>query len=321
MAQTYTGLTTANAKASGNSLTASSVNAVEGTTIVVTIGYDNSQGQPTVVLRRAGATGGGKPFVLVPNSVQANAGTGMSIAQFKKRVHRTAVKDVFAEWGGNITARVMIVDQITEGSKKDVGNSAQQDASTGPATGSAVTSNEPNTISIAGFASQGPSSDTPGTAGAGHTLGQRAGTTGAPPVSNITVQTTWEVLTATGNIRATLSGATSRDWANTITAFAAAQTYTVTDVYENLRIASHTNNPGSNHVLVRLESETTADFIDVRIDVDEFDAMTDQEVTDRLVEAVSWHVDHVVEADLAFPEADSGRETRMATFVNDTVLI
>ena len=93
-----------------------------------------------------------------------------------------------------------------------------QDAATDPATGSAVTTTAADTIHIAAFGSRGPSSDTVGSVDVGHTSGQRVGTTGTPPVSNVTIHETWELLTSTGNCRSHKTGATSRDWSNIIMA-------------------------------------------------------------------------------------------------------
>jgi hypothetical protein len=101
---------------------------------------------------------------------------------------------------------------------RDVSAKQGQAASDAPDTTS-DTSTIADTISIAAFCSKGPEADDAGTAGSGHTGGQRVGTSGAPPTSNITLHETFEILSSTGTIQATKTGATSRDWASVITAF------------------------------------------------------------------------------------------------------
>ena len=75
------------------------------------------------------------------------------------------------------------------------------------------------------FGSEGPSGDTAGTAQirdngllATANLGQRVGTAGAPPVSNITAHEVWLELTTDHFTRGLVSGATSRLWANCLVA-------------------------------------------------------------------------------------------------------
>ena len=300
---------TASAKTSGTTLTVSSVTVVPGTALVVGVAFDNSEGEPVVTLKN-------KEFKLVPGSKQANADSGMSVALLRKLLHQGGVKDVIATWPGSITHRAMFVTEVTEASKKDVGNSNEQDGTTDPATGPTVTSTKADTISIAAFASLGPSSDTPGVAGSGHTLGQRVGTTGSPPISNVTIQETYEILSATGNVRATLTGATERVWASTIIAFKATQTYTVIEVKQRLNVLID-----GEAVVYVMESETAGDLFEVNIPVVMYDGFSDDDVTDFLTECCSWHSDHLIDHILPNPVSDSTRNTRMATFVDDEVVI
>ncbi len=298
---------TASAKTSGTTLTLSSVTVTAGRTLVVGIAYDNSHGDPVVKLKN-------KEFRLVPGSKQAN-GIG-TVAFFRKLIHKSGTRDVVATWTDNITARVMFVTEITEASKKDVGNSNANDSTTAPGTGSAATSTAADTISIAAFASLGPSSDTPGSAGVGHTLGQRVGTTGSPPTSNATIQETYEILSATGNVRSALSGATSRDWASTVIAFKATQKYTVKEVKQRL-------NPliDGEQVTYVMESETPGDIFEANIDLGIYDGYSDDEVTAFLNECCTWHSDHLIDNITPLPVGDATRNTRMATFVDDEVVI
>ena len=208
MAITRTPKGTATSKVSGNTLTLASVQILAGSSLVVGVAYDTGQGAPTV-------TWGNREL----SQIQVQAQSGAATALFLLRhVNNDRTRTISCTWGGNITAKAMFATMITVAQIADVSQSAGQAATTDPATGAAVTSTDPDTISIAAFGVQGPPSDTIGTVGSGHTSGQRAGTSGAPPASNITIHETFEILTATGNVRATKTGATSRSWANTIAA-------------------------------------------------------------------------------------------------------
>ena len=199
---------TATSKTSGTTLSLASVDIVAGQALVVGVAYDTGQGAPTV-------TWGNRELSQIELQAESGAATAMFLL---RHINNSATRTVTATWAGAITAKAMFVTVIDGVKIQDVSQSAGQAATTDPATGAAVTSTQPDTIQIAAFGHQGPPSDTIGTVGSGHTSGQRAGTSGAPPASNITIHETFEILTATGNVRATKTGATSRSWANVIMA-------------------------------------------------------------------------------------------------------
>lgn len=313
MAPSYVEKGIAALKTSGTTVAVSAVDAVAGDTIIAVVAFDNSQGEPTVTWK-------GKPFRLVPGTVRANAGTGKSVGEWRKRVRKSSVAphpDVVATFDVAIAARVIGVVVVKGASKKDVNTDNAQDATGAPTTGAAVVSNVADTLSIAGFMSAGPGTDTAASsAGAGHTLGQRAGTTGAPPASNVTLQMTYEILAATGNIRATLSGATSRDWAATIAAYAPQQTYTVVGS-EHYPWDADTD---QETMRFDVEDEASAEVLQVRIPVEAFNQMTDAQVSACITYACQVHAEKQ-DGDSGVNPVDADLETRAATFHNDTVTV
>lgn len=148
--------------------------------------------------------------------------SGMTVdAWILRHINNTATRTITATWAAANPGKVMIATALDGVNVLDVSQGNTQTATTDPATGTAVTTTVAATFHLAYFASRGPETDTVGTVGVGHTSGQREGTTGAPPVSNVTLHETWEELTATGNTRSAKTGATARDWANVIVALKA----------------------------------------------------------------------------------------------------
>lgn len=257
---------------------------------------------------------GSDELVLVPDTRIEDSVNGLASSMYALIAQETRTKTIFGAWPAAAGATAIVASTATETSQRDVIASALSAATGAPDTSSAGNSGIADSISFAFHVSQGPNTDTPGTAGSGHTLGQRVGTVGA---NSITIQETYEILSAVGTIQSTLSGATSRDWASTIAAFRATQTYTVVDAYENLR----TTDNDAHNIIVRLESETTADYVEVRLSPSEFDDLTDAQVTERFLGAAAWHAAQRINANLPVPEADATRNTRLATFINDTVKV
>jgi hypothetical protein len=245
------------------------------------------------------------------------SGNGFSVAWYKKRIKRTKTEDVVATFPSAVTAVIIGAVMVDEAGAKDVNQKRTEPSPTGaPGTGSAVTSTVADTISLAAFVSKGPSGDTPGAAGAGHTLRQRAGTAGAPPASNLTMQITSEILTATGNIRAALSGATSRDWNSSIVAASASRTYTVKDAYRNRWVAD----TDADQVIIIVEGVTGERF-QVRVGSELFSSMTDTEIADHIKAGCVWHADHHIESDNSLPVISSTQQTKMDNLVNDTFIL
>lgn len=309
MAQTRTALGTNSAKSSGTTLSINNVTIPAGRTLVVGIAYDNSQGPPTSIML------GNKP--LEERIKQQNLGTSKTVAIWTRRyLRKEKTRDIVATWSSAIATRSMFALYINEAGIQDVKQSNQVDATTSPATGTAVTTTASNTIHIAAFMSAGPNSDTVGTPGVGHTLGQTIGTAGLPPASNTFLRETFETLTATGNCRATITGATSRDWAAVIVAFKSRQTFTIKEIRQNHR----DKDEEADWVRVRLEDEQGTGFWAPNIEPEDFDDMTDTEFYDRVRQACSRWARRRLD-DGSNVDEDSARDTRMAGYVNDEVTI
>ncbi len=67
--------------------------------------------------------------------------------------------------------------------------------------------------------SEGPDSDTAPTLSGSWTAGQRDGTVGAPPVSNVTILEAYQQLSTKDTVSLSGTGATSRDWASLVVVF------------------------------------------------------------------------------------------------------
>ena len=209
---------TASAKASGSTLTVSNVALNSDSAIIVALGYDDAQGHPTSV------KWGNRNLKSRISRNPAGFDIAMSVWTAGS-VRDTATRDIVATWSGNITERAMVVTAV-EGVNKineKAGNNHAV-ATTDPVTGGTVSVKAANDFVFCFFVSEGPdNNDTVGTAEikdvdtfTAATLGQRRGTNGAPPVSNVTVTETFLQLTSCEATEGRLTGATSRLWTNAI---------------------------------------------------------------------------------------------------------
>lgn len=209
-------LGTASTKTSGTTLTVSSANPPVGCVIVVGVAFDNAAGAPTSV-KWNGHSFGQRKF-------EDNATSGHALAIYTKRyVHKDVTADVIVTWGSAITSRAMFVTAIDEANFIDgkagrVHTTETQTPATGGATATLAKTND---FVVAAFGSAGPSSDTAGTLEirdngtfVAASVGQRVGTTGAPPTGNVTIAEAYLELSSTTGTRARINGdATSRLWA------------------------------------------------------------------------------------------------------------
>lgn len=310
MAQVRTAKGTNSSKASATSLSINDVTLDYGAGLVVCLGYENSQGDPTSV--QFGNRGLSKQGVTLTNG-------DFSLTFWAVRGNRVAAaQDIVATWGAAITARAMFATQIMGASAKDVQQGRTVDATANMNTGvAAETTTVANTIHLAAFVSRGPSGDTTPSASYGHAIGQRVGTTGDAATTNVTICETYETLTAIGDCRAAVVGATARDWCAGVIAFKETYTYTITDCYRR-RWVTDTD---SDTVIVRLTPQDPWYPFEIRLDTDLFDGMTDEEFTSYISKGASWHIQHKLDGPLATPEVDTSRDTRMASFVNDTIAL
>lgn len=228
---TRTAKGTASSKSTGAALTISDMALSAGATLDIGLGYDDAQGHPISV------RWGNRHLV---QRVARNPG-GFDIAASVwrlPRVKNTGVKDLTARWSSPIAERAMIATQLEGKNRIDErqGNNHNTET-TGPTTGQTLGLNAADDFALCFFVSEGPSSDTAGAAEIMNggspgfdtaTLGQRAGTTGAPPASNVTIQEAFLQLTSNDPTEGHLVGATSRKWISMMV--------TLTDAIDNLAV-------------------------------------------------------------------------------------
>ncbi len=296
-------------KASGTSLSINNIAIDVGSTIVVGICFEISQGNPTIMFGKKQL----KRLITIENA------TGSFRTQiYAGNIRNGRTRDLVATWDAAILARAMFCTQLTEASIEDVSKDKAEDATTDPDTGVAPTSTVADTISIAAFGANGPDTDSMGTIGSGHTQGQRVGTSGGVDNTNLTLTETYELLATITTIKSQFVGATSRDWANAIIAFKSMHTYTV----ESAHYEPYDGHPNMEAVVFTIKDGTGEKKFQTKIPREDFEVMTDQEVTDRIHADCMWWAEKTINA-APSPDftADTAFDTRVAGWVNDQFVI
>lgn len=190
-------------KSSGLTLTISAIElAGDGSALFVGLAYDSGAGSPII---RWGQQR------LEPIVTQTGGGIVCRAAVYLRQ-GETATHDLVATWDTTApTAKAMFATELVDAAVPDLVASQFEAGSTDPDSGTASTPSKDPEIYLGVFASEGPASDTPGTIENGYSDGQRAGTAGAPPVSNVTVHETFKIVTAAESTAAAKTGATQRD--------------------------------------------------------------------------------------------------------------
>ena len=310
MAQSITAKGTNSSKADTTSLSVNNVTITGGRAIYVGVVFFAAAGNPDIQW-------GNKE--LRRDKTNEHATAGFRTQLYKAYVRTTRTLDVVCTWGTSTPgARAMVVMEVDEASLEDVSVVNDNNSSTTPNTSSAGDSTVANTLSIALFGSNGPIDDAQGTAGLGHTLDQRAGTTGGGATTNLTIQSTYEILTAIGVVRASLAVTTARDWANLIVAYKSSDTYTIEDAY----YVPYDGNPSSEAVIFVIKDSSGVSKYQTHIPREQFQNMTDQEVTDRIMDEATWWANKVA-GDAPSPDfqPDTAFNTRVSGFINDTFII
>jgi len=202
-------------KSSALTLTINSISLDEDTMLVVGIGYDFGLGVPEI-----------KWGDHILELEKANSGNGVAsrILSFYRRRGGTATNNLVATWTTTAPeSKAMFATQVLGASTVDQESQNTQVATTSPNAGTSVTSLFDDEIFIGCMVSEGPSNDVPGTPSNGYTSGQRVGTTGVPPVSNVTVEEIYKIVTATESTQAEITGTESRDWTCVLGTFSADQ--------------------------------------------------------------------------------------------------
>ena len=223
----YTARGTKSGKASTSSLTLADVQLNKDASLVVALGYDDAQGHPTSVKW-------GNRSLKLRHSRNPSLDISMSI-WCANGIRNAGTRDVVATWAGTVVEKAMVATMLEDVKKIDLRRGQNETVGTAsPGTGLSAGLETPKDIVLCFFVSEGPSSDSAGTADikdggnwTAATLGQRAGTVGTPPVSNVTVQETYLELTSCAATEGRLQNATSRLWTNGLIAYKATGSYLI----------------------------------------------------------------------------------------------
>lgn len=215
MAITRTGSGTATDKTGSLTLTLAGVSAQPGDLLVVGLAYDVGQGAPQTKWGQRIC----KPVVTVSGN---NVVTRIVSMIYDGATART--RSIVATWDTTApTAKALVASTFSPGGVpfgiKDVTASQSQAGTAAPNSGTAVLINYADEVLYGVFGSEGPGSDTVGTVQNSWTSGQRAGTVGAPPVSNITAHEAYKIVTATESAQASKTGATARNFSTVMATF------------------------------------------------------------------------------------------------------
>ena len=306
MAITRTAKGTVAAK-TGLTSTISSVSLSAGSLLIVGLSYETDGGNPTSV------KWGKRELKIVADTTETRGDTRCRI--YRTRVRSADTRDIVATWATDPTARAMFATELKEVGSKHLSVAVNLAAATSHDTTSAGTSTIANSISIGCFATGGPSTDLASvTAGYGHTIGQTAGTTGGADGTNVSITETYEILSATGDIRASISSITSRLCACTVAAFVATETYTVDEAY----YIPYDAHPNMERVEFVMKDSSGSRKFRVGILREEFDNMTDAQVEDRIRQDCEWwHTKYELSETSPDFTADATFNTRVSSFEND----
>ena len=179
------------------------------------IGYDSGSGEPVSV----------KWGRHILNERIANADFGVVCRQYGKEILGTESRthDLVFTWETTApTAKAAFATQWANAYRPDRKSGAGQSASGSPSTGTSLETRFRGEAFIGAMVSEGPSSDAAGTPSNSWTAGQRIGTVGAPPVSNVTIQEIYFIQAdndVTQTVEGAITGATARDWSSTLTTY------------------------------------------------------------------------------------------------------
>lgn len=207
---TRTALGTAKLKASGTTLQLASQSLNQGDFLAVAVGFQQ-QSLPSSV------KWGNRDLSKSASQINSTSGHGTGIWVLRT-VANTDTRNIDVTWGSAIGARVLYALKIDANYIRDQVATAIATASTTPSAGPTSALTEFNEFALVAACSRGPSSDTAPTA-TGWTAGQRDGTVGAPPVSNITLAEFYQWPTDKTALTFSGTGATSSDWAVCLATF------------------------------------------------------------------------------------------------------
>lgn len=210
---------TATDKTGALTLTVANVTIAQNARIVAGMGYDTGNGDPVITW---GAD------TLENDNTSAGAGVAARTSSFfHEGVSDT--RDLVLTWDTTApTAKSVYVTEWPDVNDVERQRGSSQAATTNPTSG-IRTGDYYDEVYCGTMVSEGPAGDTVGTVENGYTSGQRAGTAGAPPISNITVHEIYRISDEPGATEAEKTGTTSRDWSSNLVIYRIAGTPEVDD--------------------------------------------------------------------------------------------
>lgn len=209
---TRTAKGTTSDKISGTTLTLSNVSCNAGDALIVLVG-NQTQNVPTSV------TWGLRELNLSRQRTNLTSGHVGSI-WIARNIVNTDTRNLTVTWGTAIVAKCMAALTLDSGHIRDQYASNVQTASTAPTTTATPAQTGINNFAVGILVSEGPlTNDTAPTLAAGWSTGQRIGTDGAPPVSNVTLIEGYKQLTDAAAQTLSGTGATERDWTNVLVTY------------------------------------------------------------------------------------------------------
>lgn len=308
MAQSVTakGIT---AEGSTSNDTARTVSLTAGRSVLIYVLSDG--GDPDTV--EWGSNGSAYSAVKIASVTNSTSGLTASLWQIKY-ILSDLTQSMTATWSTTNSERLIEICEIDEGTVLDItAITNTQDAATAPNTGTAGTSLTDITAQICFFGSNGRSSDSLGTLGEGHTSLESKGTTAVGTHLHVT----YELLTSTGNVRGSKTGATSRDWCNIIVALKKRQTFTFIETVQHHR----EKGADVDAVWTIMKDESDKKFLcDPYLDPATFDAMSNPEYKNYVRSCCTRYANRDLD-DLSNVNESADRTTRMNGFTGDTITI
>ena len=210
MAATRTAKGTAAEKTSGSTLVIPSVAIESNACLLIGIGFDQSQGAPSVQW-------GNVSVSKIRNRLDAVSGIGTAL-YIRPLVWNGRTADIVATWPAAIGARSMCAIQWTGPIIEDIGSNNIQTPNTNANSGFTGSPNYDHCFNWCIHSSAGPVEDTAGTIESdyGYVMGQRVGTTGGG--LDVTIQETFRYYeTGAVDSRSRMTGATLRAWVSCLT--------------------------------------------------------------------------------------------------------
>lgn len=359
VAQTRTAKGTIVSKTSGTVVTLPDVSMIGGDSLVVAIAWDTGEAANPDVTYGGRDVGDFLEGVTLPS--------GWRLRVVHDIINNTREADVKITWPASVVAKVAVVTSLSEAGLANITNDGTNLATTISTTGARRDADHIQTVHMGWHMTNGPASDAIGSSSTGHTLGQRAGTTGGVDTTNVTLQETYRIETPTtvlataitvglvyqiktigttdftligaasntvglqfeatavgtgtgdayelADLRSRLTGLATRDHGGVMGFFRPKQTFTIKRMEQIHRNQNH--NP--DWVWIEVEDENGQGF-EFPIDPDLYDDWSDAVVNDYVSKIASIWVRNIIDSNLSY-EADTDRDTRMATFVNDQIIL